>query len=77
MSRHPWMPLSPCGTPCLTGGEPSVGRVRAAGRLVAAIGVVFASLLFTPLLVARPGLVRLVFRGVLRAFGCGCGYAAS
>jgi 1-acyl-sn-glycerol-3-phosphate acyltransferase len=72
--RHAWMPASPCGTDCLTGGEPTVGRLRAAGRLAAAAAVVLASVLIAPLLpiAGRRGrqlLVRTIFRAVLRAFG--------
>ncbi|RBM23510.1 1-acyl-sn-glycerol-3-phosphate acyltransferase [Prauserella sp. PE36] len=69
---HAWMPASPCGDGCLTSGAPSVGVVRRAGRLCAAVGVVFVALLVAPLLVVLPGrqrVVRLVFRGVLAAFG--------
>ncbi|MBK1786101.1 lysophospholipid acyltransferase family protein [Prauserella cavernicola] len=69
---HAWMPASPCGDGCLTPGAPAVGVARRTARLCAAIGVVFAALLIAPLLVVLPGrqrVVRLVFRGVLAAFG--------
>ncbi|MGW5052036.1 lysophospholipid acyltransferase family protein [Actinokineospora sp. NPDC004072] len=68
------MPLSPCGPHCIDGGEPTVGRVRAGLRLAAAIGVVLCAFLVLPLLplVGRRGrelAARLVFRGLLGAFG--------
>ncbi|MFF5992247.1 lysophospholipid acyltransferase family protein [Prauserella flavalba] len=69
---HAWMPVSPCGDGCLTSGAPSVGVVRRTARLCAALGVVLVALLVAPLLVVLPGrqrVARLVFRGVLAAFG--------
>jgi 1-acyl-sn-glycerol-3-phosphate acyltransferase len=53
---------------------PMVSRVRRFVRLVRAAGVLLASLVVSPLLVVLPGrvrevLVRLVFRGMLHAFG--------
>lgn len=68
------MPASPCGDGCLTSGDPEVGPARRAARLAAAAGVVLLALLVAPALVAlrrpaRERLVRLVFRGVLVAFG--------
>jgi 1-acyl-sn-glycerol-3-phosphate acyltransferase len=71
---HSWMPTSPCGDGCLTGGEPVVGLLRRALRFATAIVVVFATMLASPLLLVARGqgrvrLVRLIFRGVLRAFG--------
>jgi 1-acyl-sn-glycerol-3-phosphate acyltransferase len=67
------MPTSPCGPACLTGTEPTVGRFRAALRMVHAGGVVLAALLVAPLLPvvgrrARAWLVRGIFRAMLRAF---------
>lgn len=74
MSRHGWMPTSPCGSGCLTDGEPTVGRLKAAARLTAALGVLVVSLLSLVALPVlgrrgRERLVRHIFRGVLRAFG--------
>ncbi|HEV2782120.1 MAG TPA: lysophospholipid acyltransferase family protein [Actinophytocola sp.] len=71
---HAWMPTSPCGPHCITGGEPTVGRLRAAGRLIAAAGVVLRALAVSPLMpiVGRRGrayVARWFFRAVLRAFG--------
>jgi 1-acyl-sn-glycerol-3-phosphate acyltransferase len=71
---HSWMPTSPCGDGCLTGGEPMVGLLRRALRFATAIVVVFATMLASPLLLVARGqgrvrLVQLIFRGVLRAFG--------
>ncbi|SFB15014.1 1-acyl-sn-glycerol-3-phosphate acyltransferases [Amycolatopsis marina] len=72
--RHPWMPTSPCGDACLTEPAPAVAFPRGVLRLSAAIGVVLGALLLAPVLFvlgrrARELLVRLVFTGVLRAFG--------
>jgi 1-acyl-sn-glycerol-3-phosphate acyltransferase len=71
---HAWMPTAPCGPDCLTGGEPTVGRVRAAARVLRAIGVLLAGLgLALAMPVAgrrgRERLVRWWFRAILRAFG--------
>lgn len=71
---HPWMPISPCGPQCLSGDEPTVGRWRAAARLTAAIGVMFAAVLLAPTLpvIGRRGrevVARWAFRSMLRAFG--------
>lgn len=71
---HAWMPTSPCGPDCLTGDEARVGRLRAAGRLTHAVGVVIGALAVAPLMpiVGRRGRARLVrwfFRSVLRSFG--------
>jgi 1-acyl-sn-glycerol-3-phosphate acyltransferase len=71
---HAWMPTSPCGPGCLTGGEPVVGRVRAAGRLARAAGVLLGAVAAAPVLPllgrrGRQWLVRKVFRALLGAFG--------
>ncbi|HEY3470136.1 MAG TPA: lysophospholipid acyltransferase family protein, partial [Amycolatopsis sp.] len=69
---HAWMPASPCGDGCLTDGDPTVGFPRRVLRFTAAIVVVFSAMLATPVLLVAPvrqRLVRLIFRGVLRAFG--------
>ncbi len=69
---HAWMPTSPCGDGCLTEGDPVVGLPRRVLRFASAIVVVFAAMLASPLLLVAHGrerLVRLIFRGVLRAFG--------
>ena len=71
---HAWMPSSPCGDGCLTVDEPTVAVVRRVLRFAAAIGVLFAAVLSSPLLLvlrgrAREQMVRTIFRGVLRAFG--------
>ncbi|HEX9335151.1 MAG TPA: 1-acyl-sn-glycerol-3-phosphate acyltransferase, partial [Pseudonocardiaceae bacterium] len=74
MAAHPWMPGSPCGPGCVAVGMPTVGRVRRFVRLARAVGVLLVMLLVAPLLVALPargreGLVRLVFRAMIRSFG--------
>lgn len=71
---HAWMPASPCGDGCFTAGEPTVSPVRQAWRIASAAGVVLFALLSAPALVALRGsgerlLLRLIFGGVLRAFG--------
>ena len=67
---HAWMPASPCGDGCLTDGDPVVGFPRRVLRFTAAILVVLAALLSAPLLLVAPKrLARLIFRGMLRAFG--------
>ncbi|WP_431921311.1 lysophospholipid acyltransferase family protein [Amycolatopsis tucumanensis] len=69
---HPWMPASPCGDGCLTPGAPSVGGVRRALRFTAAAGVVLLAFGALPVMFVprcRNSVARLVFRGVLRAFG--------
>ena len=66
------MPASPCGDGCLTDGEPVVGFPRRVLRVTAAIFVVLSALLSAPLLLVawgRERRLRLIFRGVLRAFG--------
>lgn len=68
------MPSSPCGDGCLTVDEPTVAVPRRILRFAAAIGVLFAAVLSSPLLLvlrgrAREQMVRTIFRGVLRAFG--------
>jgi 1-acyl-sn-glycerol-3-phosphate acyltransferase len=69
---HAWMPASPCGDGCLTADDPVVGVPRRILRFAAGIFAVLSALLSTPLLLVAPGrerLLRLIFRGVLRAFG--------
>ncbi|MEV4147259.1 lysophospholipid acyltransferase family protein [Amycolatopsis sp. NPDC049691] len=69
---HAWMPTSPCGDGCLTDADPVVAFPRRVVRVTAAILVVLAALLSAPLLLVswgREGRVRLIFRGMLRAFG--------
>jgi 1-acyl-sn-glycerol-3-phosphate acyltransferase len=69
---HAWMPSSPCGDGCLTADDPVVGFPRRVLRFAAAISVVLAALAFAPLLLVAPRrerLLRLIFLGVLRAFG--------
>ena len=69
---HAWMPASPCGDGCLTDGDPAVGFPRRALRVTAAIFVVLSALLSAPLLLVswgRERRIRLIFGGVLRAFG--------
>ncbi len=66
------MPSSPCGDGCLTADDPVVGLPHRALRFAAASSVVLAALVSAPLLLVVPGrerLLRLIFRGVLRAFG--------
>lgn len=68
------MPASPCGDGCLTDGDPVVGFPRRALRITAAVFVVFSTLLTAPLLLVSWGRefrIRLIFRGMLRAFGVG------
>lgn len=71
---HQWMPTSPCGPDCIDEHEPSVGRIRVAGRLATAFVLLVAAILTSPLLAVighrgRELWVRLVFGGMLRAFG--------
>lgn len=71
---HAWMPTSPCGPSCLTGGEPTVGPLRVTARLAGAVGVLLASVLAVPLLpvvgrVGREVVAKAIFRSLLRAFG--------
>jgi len=68
------MPVSPCGETCLTPGAPAVGRARRVLRVCSAAGVLLGALTVLPVLPLLPGrarkvLLRLVFRGMLRAFG--------
>lgn len=72
--RHPWMPTSPCGDGCLTAGALTVAFPRRVFRVCGAVGVVLSALLISPVLfllrgVVRERVVRLLFGGVLRAFG--------
>ncbi|TDP97545.1 lysophospholipid acyltransferase family protein [Labedaea rhizosphaerae] len=70
MSTHAWFPRSPCGPECRAGGEPTVGAVRAAGRMIAAAFVVLLAVIVSPVLAVLPkAAARLVFRAVLLAFG--------
>ncbi len=71
---HDWMPISPCGPACLTGGEPTVGPLRAAARLTGALAVLLAAAASAPLLpvvgrVGREQLAKAIFHALLRAFG--------
>lgn len=71
---HAWMPTSPCGPDCLSGDEPSVGRVHATRRLVNAVAVLLAALAIAPAMPLlgrrrRERAVRWVFRSLLRGFG--------
>jgi 1-acyl-sn-glycerol-3-phosphate acyltransferase len=74
VNRHAWFPHSPCGTGCLGGQEPTVGRLRRGLRITALITVVlfsFLGLVFLPV-IGRKGrnwLTRAIFRGVLLAMG--------
>lgn len=70
MSTHAWFPLSPCGPACRAGDEPTVGALRAASRMSAAVFVVLLAIVMAPLLAVLPrSAVRVVFRAVLLAFG--------
>ncbi|MGC9668916.1 lysophospholipid acyltransferase family protein [Planosporangium sp. 12N6] len=77
MTAEPlWLPTSPCGSRCLpaAGTVTRVGPVRATARLVAAAGVVAMAAAALPLVAllrpaARVGLLRLLARALLRAFG--------
>jgi 1-acyl-sn-glycerol-3-phosphate acyltransferase len=71
---HAWMPVSPCGPPCLTGDEPTVGLPRVVARLAGMFGVLLASVLAVPLLpvIGRRGrglVAKGIFRALLGAFG--------
>lgn len=69
---HAWMPASPCGDGCLTDADPVVAFPRRVLRVTAAVVVVFSAMLTAPLLLVswgRERRIRLIFRGVLRAFG--------
>lgn len=71
---HPWMPMSPCGPPCLEEDVDRVGRCRRWLRLVAGTVSVLLACLSGPVLVVtrgrvRDGIARVVVRQVLRGFG--------
>lgn len=68
------MPASPCGDGCLTAGAPTVSPPRRVLRVIAACTVLLFAFATLPALVVlrgrtRNALLRLVFRGMLRAFG--------
>jgi 1-acyl-sn-glycerol-3-phosphate acyltransferase len=68
------MPFSPCGDGCLTAGAPTVSRPVRLLRVGAACGVLLLAFTGLPAVLAvrgaaRDALLRLVFRGLLRAFG--------
>jgi 1-acyl-sn-glycerol-3-phosphate acyltransferase len=72
--KHAWWPHSPCGTGCLGGQEPTVGRIRRTLRIAGVVTVVLLSLLGVVLLPVvgpkgRNWLTRAIFRGVLLAVG--------
>lgn len=72
--KHAWWPHSPCGTGCLGGQEPTVGRLRGALRITGVVLVLLASLLSVAAfpIVGKRGrnwLTRAIFRGVLAAMG--------
>ncbi|ROP40559.1 lysophospholipid acyltransferase family protein [Saccharothrix texasensis] len=74
MSKHAWMPVSPCGDGCVDHSTASVGRVRTAWRVVAASAVVLSGLLVVLGVLcvrgrARSALLRRWFRALLGAFG--------
>jgi 1-acyl-sn-glycerol-3-phosphate acyltransferase len=75
-SGHPWAPVSACGPPCLPapGTLPRVGHLRVAARLTGLVSLLLATALAAgvlPLLAARwrAGLLRRLFRAVLRVVG--------
>lgn len=73
-AKHAWMPVSPCGDGCVDHSTASVGPIRAAWRVVAAVTVLLSGvpLVCAVLLVrgpARSALLRRWFRALLRSFG--------
>lgn len=71
---HRWMPTSPCGPDCIDEHTPSVSRLRASIRLGQALVVLLAAALTSPLLFllrgsARERWAKMLFTGLLRAFG--------
>lgn len=62
-----WLPVSTCGSACLTGGEDAVGAFRRVVRLAGVCGVLLIGLLAVPLL--RGGAARAGARGVLAMLG--------
>lgn len=70
MSAHGWMPVSPCGDPCVEREVPQVSAPRAAWRAIAAASVLIAGL---GLLLVPRGVRRRLLRGwianLLRAGG--------
>ncbi|OZM74031.1 1-acyl-sn-glycerol-3-phosphate acyltransferase [Amycolatopsis antarctica] len=71
---HPWTPASPCGTGCLTAGEPASGPLRRGVRYLAVTAVLLGTVTVAPLLAlagsrVRAYVLRLVSAGVLRALG--------
>jgi 1-acyl-sn-glycerol-3-phosphate acyltransferase len=71
---HLWQPESPCGSSCMAGHIPSVGRARRIWRLTRAVFVLLTGpflALFMPLYSKRrqEAVVRWFFRGIARSFG--------
>lgn len=75
-ARHPWMPLSPCGSECLPtpGSVPTVAVARRVSRFLVAVGVLLAGIGLALCLPLLPGVLRRRalsgwFAALLRAFG--------
>jgi 1-acyl-sn-glycerol-3-phosphate acyltransferase len=71
---HAWMPTSPCGPDCITSGEPTVGRLRVAGRCLRAAGVLLGGVGASVVMPVagrrgRERIARWFFQALLRAFG--------
>ncbi|MFC8898872.1 lysophospholipid acyltransferase family protein [Streptomyces cinereoruber] len=86
----PWLPTAPCTPGCCTahpdgpgtGPDPGAGPLRAAARLAAGTAAVLLGVLLAPAAAllppaARPALVRLWSRTVVRAFGVRVRYEGS
>ena len=74
MSKHAWMPVSPCGDGCVDHSTPSVGTLRVVWRVVAAAVVMLSGVLVVLAVLcvrgqARSALLRRWFRVLVGAFG--------
>ena len=74
MSKHAWMPVSPCGDGCVDHSTASVGAVRVAWRVAAASAVVLSGVLVVLVVLcvrgrARSVVLRRWVRALLGAFG--------
>ncbi|MFJ6672226.1 lysophospholipid acyltransferase family protein [Actinosynnema sp. NPDC091369] len=74
MTKHAWMPVSPCGDGCVDHSTASVGAVRVAWRVVAASAVLLSGVLVVLAVLCARGRARSVvlrrwFRALLGAFG--------
>ncbi|MEU4762613.1 lysophospholipid acyltransferase family protein [Actinosynnema sp. NPDC023794] len=74
MSKHAWMPVSPCGDGCVDHSTASVGTLRVAWRVLTASAVMLSGVLVVLAVLCvrgqvRSALLRRWFRALLGAFG--------